>query len=47
MQELFKDKIIHIPKENVLLIENMFYKIESEYKNKSKKSELIQQIITK
>lgn len=33
LQELFDDKIIHIPKENLTLIENMFYKIESEYQS--------------
>ena len=33
LQELFKENIIHIPKENHSLIETMFYKIENEYKS--------------
>ena len=40
MQELFKERVIHIPKENLTLIENMFYQIESEYKNKTENSEV-------
>jgi len=33
IKELCSENIIHIPKENRILIENMFYKIESEYRN--------------
>ena len=41
MQELFEDKIIHISKENLPLIENIFYKIESEYKGNRKNVDIL------
>lgn len=41
LQELFNDKIIRIPKENLPLIENMFYKIESEYKGNRKNRDVL------
>lgn len=41
LQELFNDKIIHIPKEKLPLIENMFYKIESEYKGNRKNGDIL------
>lgn len=34
LKEMFNETIIHIPKENRPLIENMFYQIESEYNSK-------------
>lgn len=40
LQELFKEAIIRIPKENRPLIENMFYKIESEYNGKRENKDI-------
>ena len=41
LQELFKEAIIHIPKENRSIIETMFYKIENEYNSKHDNKEIM------
>ncbi len=41
IKELCAENIIHIPKENQPLIENMFYKIEAEYRNNRKNKDLM------
>lgn len=41
LNELFKENIIHLSDENRELIKNIFYKIESEFKNERKNKEIL------
>lgn len=46
LESLYHDNIIHIPKENLPLIENMFYKIGNEYVKGTKESEILIKLYT-
>lgn len=41
LESLCDNNIIHLPKDNQLIIENMFYKIESEYNSNRKNRDLL------